>query len=175
MELNLTDPSTWTHISELKCTALIFCREQSLQSAFYFSCLGLTWCMLDYSFEWLDLLRRGGALFKFSMMFNISPCVFDLISIFYLLNLSLWKSARDFWSHHMSISPKWFTQRVVLDKVHRLFVTLSCFRPDRFLQLLFLIPNLILLLYLVVSIDLVYTGTWEAKYQELFWGRATVR
>ena len=53
------------------------------------------------------------------------------------------------------------THRVISDKVHCLLVTLSCFRPDRFVQLLSLIPILILLLYLPVSIDLVYTGIYE--------------
>ena len=53
------------------------------------------------------------------------------------------------------------TRRVILDKVHPLFVTLSCFRPNRFVQLLCLIPILILLLYPIVSIDLVYTGFRE--------------
>ena len=50
------------------------------------------------------------------------------------------------------------THGVISDKVHRLLVTLSYFRPDRFVQLLSLIPILILLLYLLVSIDLKYTG-----------------
>ena len=50
------------------------------------------------------------------------------------------------------------THRVFSDKVHRLLVTLSYFRPDRFVQLLSLIPILILLLCLLVSIDLEYTG-----------------
>ena len=50
------------------------------------------------------------------------------------------------------------THRVVSDKVHRLLVTLFYFRPDRFVQLLSLIPILILLLYLLVSIDLEFTG-----------------
>ena len=53
------------------------------------------------------------------------------------------------------------THRVISDEVHRLLVTLSYFRPDRFVQLLSLIPILILLLYLLVSIDLVYTGLRE--------------
>ena len=43
------------------------------------------------------------------------------------------------------------THRVLSDRVHRLLVTLSYFRPDRFVQLLSLIPILILLLYLLVS------------------------
>ena len=51
-----------------------------------------------------------------------------------------------------------YTHRVISDRVHRLLVTLSYFRPDRFVQLLSLIPILILLLYLLVSIDLEYTG-----------------
>ena len=50
------------------------------------------------------------------------------------------------------------THRVISDRVHRLLVTLSYFRPDRFVQLLRLIPILILLLNLLVSIDLEYTG-----------------
>ena len=61
----------------------------------------------------------------------------------------------------MSLCPGWLTHRVISDKVHRLFVPLSYFQPDRFVQLLSLIPILILLLYLLVSIDLVYTGICE--------------
>ena len=38
------------------------------------------------------------------------------------------------------------SHRVISDRVHRLLVTLSYFRPDRFVQLLSLIPILILLL-----------------------------
>ena len=53
------------------------------------------------------------------------------------------------------------THRVISDRVHGLFVTLSYFRPDRFVRLLGLIPILILLLYLLVSMDLVYTGFRE--------------
>ena len=56
---------------------------------------------------------------------------------------------------------RYCTQRAILDKVHRLFVTLSCFRPDRFVQLLSLISILILLSYLLISIDLVYTDIGE--------------
>ena len=53
------------------------------------------------------------------------------------------------------------THRVISDKEHRLLVTLSYFRPDRFVQLLSLIPILILILYLLVSIDLMYTNLCE--------------
>ena len=49
------------------------------------------------------------------------------------------------------LEPMWLTHRVISDKVHRLLVTLSYFRPDRFVQLLSLIPILILLLYYLVS------------------------
>ena len=49
------------------------------------------------------------------------------------------------------LEPKWLTHRVISDRVHRLLVTLSYFRPDRFVQLLSLIPILILLLYFLVS------------------------
>ena len=57
----------------------------------------------------------------------------------------------------MSLGPGWPSQRVVLDKVHRLFVTLSYFLMHRFVQLL----SLMILIYssfFVVSIDLVKTG-----------------
>ena len=53
------------------------------------------------------------------------------------------------------------THRVISDRVHCLLVTLSYFRPDRLVQLLSLIPILILLFYLLVSVDLVYTGLCE--------------
>ena len=56
---------------------------------------------------------------------------------------------------------KYCDHRVISDRLHRLLVTLSYFRPDRFVQLLSLIPILILLLYSLVSIDLVYTGLRE--------------
>ena len=49
------------------------------------------------------------------------------------------------------LEPMWLTHGVISDRVHRLLVTLSYFRPDRFVQLLSLIPMLILLLYLLVS------------------------
>ena len=43
------------------------------------------------------------------------------------------------------LGPMWLTHRVISDRVHRLLVTLSYFRPDGFVQLLSLIPILILL------------------------------
>ena len=58
----------------------------------------------------------------------------------------------------VKLYPFGYTHRVISYKVHRLLVTLSYFRPDRFVQLLSLIPILILLIYLLVSIDLVYTN-----------------
>ena len=51
----------------------------------------------------------------------------------------------------MSFSPKWLSNKVLLDMVHRLIVTLSYFRPDRFVELL---------LYLLVSIDM----EWNTDY-----------
>ena len=51
----------------------------------------------------------------------------------------------------LELGPMWLTHRVISDRVHRLLVTLSYFRPDRFVQLLSLIPILILLLYYLVS------------------------
>ena len=52
---------------------------------------------------------------------------------------------------NIELGPMWLTHRVISDRVHRLLVTLSYFRPDRFVQLLSLIPILILLLYFLVS------------------------
>ena len=51
----------------------------------------------------------------------------------------------------------YYFHRVISDKVHCQLVTLSFLWPERFVQLLSLIPILILLFYLLVSIDLVYT------------------
>ena len=56
---------------------------------------------------------------------------------------------------------RYCTHRVISEKVHPLFVALSDFRPDRFVQFLSIIPILILLLHLLVSTDLVYTGIYE--------------
>ena len=53
------------------------------------------------------------------------------------------------------------THRVTSDKVHRLLFKISFFRLDRFKQLLSLISILILLLYLLTSVDQVYTGLCE--------------
>ena len=55
----------------------------------------------------------------------------------------------------------WHTHRVFSE--HRLLVTLSFFWPDRIVQLLGLKLILILILYLLVSIDLVYTGICEVR------------
>ena len=52
---------------------------------------------------------------------------------------------------HTELGLECITHRVISDRVHRLLVTLSYFRPDRFVQLLSLIPILILLLYYLVS------------------------
>ena len=54
-------------------------------------------------------------------------------------------------SSAIELGPMGITHRVISDRVHRLLVTLSYFRPDRFVQLLSLIPILILLLYCLVS------------------------
>ena len=48
----------------------------------------------------------------------------------------------------LSLSPGWFSHRVISDKVHLLLLMLFYFQPDRFVQLFRLIPILILLLYL---------------------------
>ena len=57
--------------------------------------------------------------------------------------------------------PFGYTHRVISDKIHRLLVTLSFFWPDKFMQHLSLVPNLILLVYLLVSIDRMYNGLCE--------------
>ena len=59
------------------------------------------------------------------------------------------------------LSMKYYTHRVISDKVHRLLVTLRYYRPERIVQFLSLIQLLIVLLDLLVSIDLVYNGLRE--------------
>ena len=51
----------------------------------------------------------------------------------------------------------WLSHKV-LDNVHRLFFTLSFFWLDKFVQIFSLISILVLLLFLLESIDIVYTG-----------------
>ena len=77
--------------------------------------------------------------------------MFCLISNLYLVNSKLLRSYSRLMVAPDELGPMWLTHRVILDRVHRLLVTLSYFRPDRFVQLLSLIPILILLLYLLVS------------------------
>ena len=113
---------------------------------------------LTFRLKSLELLRRGGKLIKKFLLFNTSWCVFHLISISYLLNLNLWRSVRDSCLVlRDEFKSGWLTHRVISDNVHRLFDTLSYFWPDRFAQLLILIPILIFLIFILASIDLVYT------------------
>ena len=74
-----------------------------------------------------------------------------LISNLYLVNSKLLRSYSRLMVAPDELWPMWLTHRVVSDRVHRLLVTLSYFRPDRFVQLLCLILILISLLYLLVS------------------------
>ena len=85
---------------------------------------------------------------------------FDQKFIYAQGNWSNWKSTRKVLSL-VSLSPGWLTHRIMSDRVHCQFITISYFRADRFVQLLSLIPILILLLYLLVTIDIMYTGTCE--------------
>ena len=74
--------------------------------------------------------------------------------------LAIWNSVAILGDTFLEIVLSIFEAKIS-DKVHRLLVTLSCFRPDRFVQRLSLIPILIFLFYILVSIDLVYTGLCE--------------
>ena len=89
-----------------------------------------------------DLLSRRDISIKL-LSCNILK-MFCLTSNLYLVNSKLLRSYSRVRSLRLS-------HRVISDRVHRLLVTLSYFRPDRFVQLLSLIPILILLLYLLVS------------------------
>ena len=77
--------------------------------------------------------------------------MFCLISNLLLVNAKLLRSCLRLMVAPDELGPKCITHRVISDRVHRLLVTLSYFRPDRFVQLLSLIPILILLLYYLVS------------------------
>ena len=93
-----------------------------------------------------DLLSRRDISIKL-LSCNILK-MFCLISNLYLVSSKL---LRSYSSYYRSLLPLWLTHRVISDRVHRLLVTLSFFRLDRFVQLLSLLPILILLLYLLVS------------------------
>ena len=96
-----------------------------------------------------DLLSRRDISIKLSS-YNILK-MFCLNSNLFLVNSKLLRSCSRLMVAPDELGPMWLTHRVISDRVHRLLVTLSYFRPDRFVQLLSLIPILILLLYYLVS------------------------
>ena len=96
-----------------------------------------------------DLLSRRDISIKLSS-YNIFK-MFCLNSNLFLVNSRLLRSCSRLMVAPDELEPMWLTHRVISDRVHRLLVTLSYFRPDRFVQLLSLIPILILLLYYLVS------------------------
>ena len=77
--------------------------------------------------------------------------MFCLNSNLLLVNSKLLRSCLRLMVAPDELGPMGITHRVISDRVHSLLVTLSYFRPDRFVQLLSLIPILILLLYCLVS------------------------
>ena len=77
--------------------------------------------------------------------------MFCLNSNLLLVNSKLLRSCSRLMVAPDELGQMGITHRVISDRVHRLLVTLSYFRPDRFVQLLSLIPILILLLYYLVS------------------------
>ena len=96
-----------------------------------------------------DLLSRRDISIKLSSC-NILK-MFCLNSNLILVNSKLLRSCSRLMVAPDELGPRCITHRVISDRVHRLLVTLSYFRPDRFVQLLSLIPILILLLYYLVS------------------------
>ena len=96
-----------------------------------------------------DLLSRRDISIKL-LSYNLLK-MFCLNSNLFLVNSKLLRSYSRLMIAPVELSPMWLTHRVISDRVHRLLVTLSYFRPDRFVQLLSLIPILILLLYFLVS------------------------
>ena len=86
--------------------------------------------------------------------FGFRPFISEAISLTKIKKNSaqlVWVWIENFLIVSNELCPMWLTHRVISDRVHRLLVTLSYFRPDRFVQLLSLIPILILLLYFLVS------------------------
>ena len=96
-----------------------------------------------------DLLSRRDISIKL-LSYNILK-MFCLISNLYLVSSKLLRSYSRLMVVPDELGTMWLTHRVISDRVHRLLVTLSYFRLDRFVQLLSLIAILILLLYLLVS------------------------
>ena len=96
-----------------------------------------------------DLLSRRDISIKLSSYYNLK--MFCLNSSLFLVKAKLLRSYSRLMVAPDELRPMWLTHRVISDRVHRLLVTLSYFRPDRFVQLLSLIPILILLLYFLVS------------------------
>ena len=68
------------------------------------------------------------------------------------------RASGDFFVPQVNLGPGRPSHRIVSDNLICLFVTLSYFCPVRFVQLLSLLPILILLLFFLVSADIIYTG-----------------
>ena len=106
-------------------------------------------------------MRRGNKLMLSFIWFINLLSVFDLICLLYFgfcyiqISIGLFETR---FAHQMNLSPGWFSHRIVSDRAYRLLVTLYFFRPDSFVQLLSLLPILILLVYILFSLNLVYTG-----------------
>ena len=96
-----------------------------------------------------DLLSRRDISIKL-LSYNILK-MFCLNSNLFLVSSKLLRSYSRLMVAPDELEPMWLTHRVFSDRVHCLLVTLSYFRPERFVQLLSLIPILILLLYFLVS------------------------
>ena len=71
--------------------------------------------------------------------------MFCLISNLFLVSSKLLRSYSRLMVAQDELRCGLVTHRVISDRVHRLLVTLSYFRPDRFVQLLNTDPNLILI------------------------------
>ena len=80
-----------------------------------------------------NLLSRTDISIKLSSC-NILK-MFCLNSYLFLVNSKLLRSCSRLMVAPYELGPKCITHRVISDRVHRLLVTLSYFRPDRFVQL----------------------------------------
>ena len=103
-----------------------------------------------------DLLSRRDISIKL-LSYNILK-MFCLISNHFLVSSKLLRSYSRLMVAPDELEPMWLTHRVISDRVHRLLVTLSYFWPDRFVQLLSLIPILIFLIIWMYCFDFIPCG-----------------
>ena len=127
------------------CTKKVFLRDLLCFRIELYTC-SVYWCS-PKSFILFKTVPLWKSMIRYKEGHPVMPfCIRCILASGEFFGNLVWRYTQAKWVMVVDL-----THRVISDRVHRLLVTLSYFRPDRFVQLLSLIPILILLLYLLVS------------------------